>query len=178
VYTNKDEVSRASLLPRFSSTPQSHLLQSPHNLWRGTTACRESLCTHYALHFNSSRQLCSRSEAPMYRWQALAVLYARRKQACRPLATSDEDGKTARMAVVCRLEGRYIHITMRLSSCAFLQDLGQSHAVLGVRVVEQLKQYAQNPLFTPRRYVPGFLPADIRSGWHERDTLDRRLILR
>jgi hypothetical protein len=150
-------VSRASPQPQPSLQP--HV--SPHV--EGTTTCRGKLVHALCLAFNSFRQLhsdCTVEARRLYRQRALVGLYACRKQACRALATSDEDGRPARVAVVLK-EGAYHDATQLLYPFIFLHDLGQSLAVLTVRIVEQLKQCVRTPPWPFSGMCLAFSPADI-----------------
>lgn len=146
-------------------SPQTGLLFNPTFLpmWREQRRAEESLCMHNASRFNSFRQLhsdCTVEARRLYRQRALVGLYACRKQACRALATSDEDGRPARVAVVLK-EGAYHDATRLLYPFIFLHDLGQSLAVLTVRIVEQLKQCVRTPPWPFSGMCLAFSPADI-----------------
>lgn len=150
-------MSRASPQPQPSLQP--HV--SPHV--EGTATCRGKLVHALCLAFNSFRQLhsdCKVEARRLYRQRALVGLYACCKQACRALATSDEDGRPARVAVVLK-EGAYHDATRLLYPFIFLHDLGQSLAVLTVRIVEQLKQCVRTPPWPFSGMCLAFSPADI-----------------
>jgi hypothetical protein len=150
-------VSRASPQPQPSLQP--HV--SPHV--EGTTTCRGKLVHALCLAFNSFRRLhsnCTVEARRLYRQRALVGLYACCKQACRALATSDEDGRPARVAVVLK-EGAYHDATQLLYPFIFLHDLGQSLAVLTVRIVEQLNQCVRTPPWPFSGMCLAFSPADI-----------------
>lgn len=154
-------MSRASPQPQPTDRPSLQPHVSPHV--EGTTTCRGKLVHALCLAFNSFRQLhsdCKVEARRLYRQRALVGLYACCKQACRALATSDEDGRPARVAVVLK-EGAYHDATQLLYPFIFLHDLGQSLAVLTVRIVEQLRQCVRTPPWPFSGMCLAFSPADI-----------------